>query len=106
MPGEFQEIVDRLISQAKTEAIRVTLHANQEMIKDDVSIDDVIHALESPHVIEHYPEHQRGACCLVYGRSMNDEALHIVCTTTLDVAIVITVYKPALPKWKSPFQRS
>ena len=106
MSGKFQEIVDRLTSQAKSEAIRVTLHANQEMIKDDVSIDDVIHALKSAHVIEHYPEHQRGACCLVYGRSINDEPLHIVCTTTLDVAIVITVYKPSPPKWRTPFQRS
>ncbi|MGA1193166.1 MAG: hypothetical protein ACO3ZG_02155 [Kiritimatiellia bacterium] len=52
MSGEYQEICDRLIQQADAEALRVTLHAHQEMVKDGVSLDDVLQVLKQPLVLE------------------------------------------------------
>jgi hypothetical protein len=56
-------------------------------------------------VLENYPEHRRGACCLLYGRAANGRHLHVVCTTAQPVLIVITVYEPRPPRWITPTQR-
>jgi hypothetical protein len=79
--------------------VRITQHASEEMIAENVSLDDVYHAMSSAEVLEDYPEHRRGACCLLGGRTSRGRALHVVCTTDLTLAILITVYEPKPPKW-------
>ena len=37
--------------------------------------------------------------------SLDVRYLHIVCTTSLGLATIITVYEPKLPKWVTPFKR-
>ena len=100
-----QAIIDRLRQQAETDRLRITLHAHQEMVEEDVSLDEVVSVLSQAKVVENYPDHKRGACCLVCGPSPAQRHLHIVCTTSLDAAIIITVYEPKPPKWVTPFQR-
>ena len=98
-------ITVRLRRQAEGDRLRITVHAHQEMVEEDVSLDDVIHALGQAMLVENYPEHQRGPCCLVCGQSAGERYLHVVCTTSLGLATVITVYEPKLPKWATPFKR-
>ncbi len=99
-------IAERLSRQAQTEQIRVTAHAHQEMVEEDILLDDILCVLRRAIVVENYPDHKRGSCCLVYGRSTEGRDVHVVCTSSLDLAIIITVYEPKLPKWKNPFTRS
>jgi len=101
----FDTIVDRLRRQAEAEYLRITTHAHQEMVEEDVSLADVIMVLRRATVLENYPEHKRGACCLVLGQTGTGRFLHVVCTTSLDVAILITVYEPKPPKWVTPSER-
>ena len=54
-------------SQAASGDYRVTQHAQQEMAEDEISLDDVLEAIRDGEILEHYPEHRRGACCLVLG---------------------------------------
>ena len=100
-----EEIERRLRGQALADRIRLTVHGHQEMVEDAVTYDDLRAALLECVVVENYPDHQRGACCLVYGRSRAGRHLHVVCTTAREMLIVITVYEPKLPKWTTPFQR-
>lgn len=102
---DFNAIMSRLRDQCSREAIRVTIHANQEMIEENISYDSMVEALSKGRVIENYPEHQRGACCLVCGQDYTGRYLHVCCTTSLEVTIIITVYEPKLPKWVTPYQR-
>ena len=60
--------------------MRDTQHAQQEMTEEAFSYDDVVHAPADGDIIENYPQHRRGACCLVYGRTPLDRPIHIVCT--------------------------
>ncbi|MFO7905611.1 MAG: DUF4258 domain-containing protein [Pirellulaceae bacterium] len=99
------EIARRLHEQASADEIRVTVHGHREMVDEDISYEAVREALRDCQVLENYPDHQRGACCLVCGRTGSGRFLHIVCTTTLDVIVIITVYKPQRPKWVTPFER-
>ncbi|MBM4122800.1 MAG: DUF4258 domain-containing protein [Nitrospira sp.] len=56
-------------------------------------------------VIENYPEHRRGPCCLLNGQTERGRPLHIVCTTAQPSLIIITAYEPRPPKWVTPTQR-
>jgi hypothetical protein len=104
--GNLLLIKERLAKQANTGKTRFTVHANQEMVEENVLYADIVDVLISGEIIENYPEHQRGACCLVCGVTRTKRTLHVCCTTSLDVAIIITVYEPKEPKWLTPYQRN
>lgn len=97
--------LERIRLHAKQEKIRVTQHAQQEMVEEEITLNQVLEAISSAQILENYPDHQRGACCLIYGYTKQKRPLHIVCTTAQPVLILITVYEPKLPKWMTPTQR-
>ena len=98
-------ITTRLREQAGADRLRITVHAHQEMVEEDVAIDEVRDVLLRATMVENYPEHKRGPCCLLCGQSSRDRYVHVVCTTSLELAVIITVYEPKPPKWLSPFER-
>lgn len=97
--------LQRIQRQAVAGEIHYTLHAQQEMVEEDFGRRDVLQAIASGQVLEDYPEHQRGACCLLYGMTDDGRHTHIVCTTAQPVLIIITVYEPLPPKWITPTER-
>jgi diphthamide synthase (EF-2-diphthine--ammonia ligase) len=102
---DIEEILRRIRTQANTEEIRITQHAHQEMAEEGITLDEVLEAIASGDVLENYHKHRRGACCLLNGLTKKGRPLHIVCTTTMPVLIIITVYEPKPPKWVTPAQR-
>ena len=42
-----QAITDRLSQQAQTDRLRITTHAHQEMVAEDIGLDDVGIALQT-----------------------------------------------------------
>jgi len=81
---DLEKVADRLCQQARDDRIRITLHGHQKMIEEEISYEVLRRSIAPVPSIEHYPEHQRGPCCLVYGYSSDERFLHIVCTTTLE----------------------
>lgn len=102
---EIQRAIEHIRGLAHDEDVRVTQHAQQEMVADGVTLDEVLEAIAVGTIIEDYPEHRRGACCLLHGLTSSGRSLHIVCTTDKPVLILITVYEPTPPKWITPTQR-
>ena len=98
-------ILERIQTQAREENIRLTQHAQQEMIEEDTVLDEVLEAIAHGRILENYPQHRRGACCLLHGLTQAGRSLHIVCTTARPMLIIITVYVPQPPKWITPTQR-
>jgi hypothetical protein len=108
--GEFdvtnlEAILEQIHTQAAAENIRITQHAQQEMVEEDITLAEVLQAIATGQMVENYPEHRRGACCLLNGHAQQGRSLHIVCTTVQPVLIIITVYEPKPPKWVTPTQR-
>jgi len=101
----LSSILLRIRSQALANNIRVTQHAQQEMVEEEITLDQVLQAVASGQIVEDYPEHLRGACCLIGGVSDGGRPLHVVCTSAQPTLIIITVYEPLPPKWISPTQR-
>ncbi|MBC7187186.1 MAG: DUF4258 domain-containing protein [Calditrichaeota bacterium] len=102
---QAEALLKRIREQASAEQIRITQHAQQEMVEEGILFDDVLEAIATGHILENYPGHRRGGCCLLCGHSKGCRPLHIVCTTSRPVLIVITVYEPKPPKWTTPTQR-
>ena len=100
-----QVVLERVRAQAIAENVRITQHAQQEMVEEDITLNEVFQSIVSAQLLENYPEHRRGPCCLLNGRTTNGRPVHIVCTTEQPALIIITVYEPKPPKWVTPTQR-
>jgi len=103
--NNLEAVLEQIRAQAAAENIRITQHAQQEMVEEDITLDEVLEAIATGQILENYPEHRRGACCLLNGFTRSGRPIHIVCTTTRPVLIIITVYEPKPPKWVTPTQR-
>lgn len=99
------EILRRIREQALRGEVRITLHAHQEMVEEGISYEEVLQAIASGQILENYPQHKRGPCCLLGGVTQTGRPLHVVCTTNQPMLIIITVYEPRPPKWVTPTQR-
>jgi len=98
-------ILARIRKQAMVGEVRITQHTQVEMDVEEITLDEVLMAIASSSILEDYPEHERGSCCLLYGCTFAGRHLHIVCTTNQHLLIIITVYEPLPPKWITPMQR-
>lgn len=104
-PTDDAAVIQRIHNQARASNIRITQHASQEMVEEEITLDHLLEALGTSFLLENYAQHLRGACCLLFGVTQDRRPLHIVCTTAQPVLIVITVYEPKPPKWITPTQR-
>jgi hypothetical protein len=103
--NDLDAVLKRIQTQAEAENIRITPHAQQEMVDEQITLDETFEAIVTGQILENYHEHRRGACCLLNGITKSGRSLHIVCTTARPVLIIITVYEPKPPKWPTPTQR-
>ena len=84
----------------------ITRHAEVERRNDSLSLVDVEEALRTGGIVEDYPDDSRGASCLVLGRA-DARDVHVVCgRNSYGWLVIITVYVPSLPKWRTPRERN
>ncbi len=100
------DTLNTIKQEAQAKRLELTLHATQEAHAEGISADEIRQALINGQVLEDYPEHRRGACCLIYGDTNAGRPIHVVCTSQRKPVLIITVYEPKLPKWVTPTQRS
>ena len=80
-------------------------HGDVERQNDNLSIAEVEESLVQGSILEQYPDTGRGECCLVVGYTAKGKPIHVVCGKRGDSLVVITVYIPGPPKFKTPFER-
>ena len=96
---------ERLKETIRTRGVVLSLHAQQEAAVEAIGYDEIVQALLNGIIVEDYPAHRRGPCCLVYGQTDAKRDLHVVTTTTLSPALVITAYEPMAPYWTTAVTR-
>ncbi|MDI6792746.1 MAG: DUF4258 domain-containing protein, partial [bacterium] len=64
---DFEAVLKQIHAQAAAENMRITPHAQQEMAEEDITLDNVLEVSATGQILENYPEHRRGACCLLNG---------------------------------------
>ena len=80
-------------------------HGDKERQNDNLSIQEVEEAISNGKILEQYEESIRGESCLVVGFTNYGKPVHVVCGKSDDQLVIITVYIPAPPKFKNPFER-
>lgn len=84
---------------------RLSRHGDDERVADDLTIFEIREALGSGRVLEHYRDSGRGTSCLVAGFTNAGKPIHIVCGSRKNHLIIVTVYIPRPPKFKTPYER-
>lgn len=80
-------------------------HGDQERQNDGLTIAEIEEALLTGRVLEQYKDTGRGESCLVVGFTDAGKPVHVVCGTRGDWLVVVTVYVPQPPKFKTPYER-
>jgi hypothetical protein len=85
---------------------RLSEHADRERENDAIEMSELHAALLGAELLEDYPEDKRGHSCLLLGFD-DARPIHIVCAIDRNnVLVIITVYIPAVPKWKNESERN
>ncbi|MCP5106616.1 MAG: DUF4258 domain-containing protein [bacterium] len=80
-------------------------HADEERMDDNLTILEVEEALLSGRILEDYPDDRRGESCLVAGFTNSGIPVHIVCGGREDGFVIVTIYIPSPPQFKTPYER-
>lgn len=84
----------------------LSLHADEERLAETLTIAQLEEVLQSAELLEDYPSDPRGPSCLVLGY-VDGSPVHVVCGRTKQGRlIVITVYRPKMPKWLDERRRA
>jgi hypothetical protein len=88
-----------------TQHYRYSRHGDAERQNDGLSLSEVEEALATGRILEQYSDTGRGESCLVAGFANGGKPIHVVCGRMNDWMVVVTVYIPTPPKFKTPFER-
>lgn len=70
-----------------------------------LTFDEIEQAIMSGRMIEHYDDTGCGESFLVAGFTGAGKPVHAICGRIGDDMVIITVYIPAPPKFKNPYER-
>ena len=79
--------------------IRWTNHVIIRLMQRNISQSDVEYALLNGNIIEEYEKDYPYPSCLVYGVSVDNKILHIVCGSNEEELWIITAYYPNRDEW-------
>jgi len=80
-------------------------HGDQERQNDNLTVAEVEECLLAGRIIEQYADSGRGESCLVAGFTSAGKPVHVVCGMRSIWLVIITVYIPRPPKFKSVYER-
>ena len=80
--------------------IEWTLHGAKRLLQRGIPAGDIDAAIMSGEVIEDYPEDYPFPSCLLLGKALTGNTLHVVCAIGDDKLWIITAYKPTPTDWE------
>ena len=97
--------INWIIAQITGNEYYFSKHADQERQSEDLTISEIEEALLSGRILEEYKDTGRGKSCLVVGFTNSGKPVHTVCGRRGEQLVIITVYIPRPPKFKTPYER-
>lgn len=80
-------------------------HGDQERQNDNLTLSEIEEAILRGKILEKYEDTGRGKSCLVTGFTDKGKPIHLVCGQRGDQLVIITVYIPQPPKFKTAYER-
>ncbi len=97
--------IEWIIEKVREDNYFFSKHGARERQNDDLLIAEIEEALISGRILEHYENTGRGQSCLVVGFTKSGKPIHVVCGERGWQMVVITVYIPLPPGFKTPYER-
>ena len=97
--------IDWIRERVRNNEYYFSKHGDQGRQNDNLSIAELEEAVLTGRILEQYADMGRGESCLVAGFS-NNKSIHVVCGHRGDWLVIVTVYIPMPPKFKSPYERA
>ncbi|AGX86285.1 DUF4258 domain-containing protein [Candidatus Symbiobacter mobilis] len=81
--------------------VRITDHADEEAVNDDLAFDEIYYSVIKGEIIEDYPNDRPYPSCLVFGKNFTGEPIHSVWGYNPDNlwVVLLTVYRPDPKRW-------
>ena len=92
--------IDTIKQMVKDGKIRWTNHVIVRLFQRNISQEDIESAILNGEIIEEYENDYPYPSCLVYGMTLKDKILHIVCGLNEIELWIITAYYPDNMKWE------
>ncbi len=83
----------------------LSMHGDDARKDDNLLISEIEEAISNGRIIEEYEDTGRGESCLIAGFTDSGKPIHIVCGERGNQMVIITVYIPKPPKFKTIYQR-
>ena len=92
----FERILNRLREKIRAGHYVMTLHAEEEMDDDGLTIYDIEHGIMTGKILERQKDKNTGeAKYRIKGRTVEDKSVEILAKETpTDKLVIITVYRP------------
>lgn len=93
--------IEDIIAAIRKRHVRITDHADEEAVDDDLTFDEIYYSVTQGEIIEDYPTDRPFPSCLIMGRNSSGQAIHSVWAHNPknQWAVLITVYRPDPAKW-------
>ena len=91
----YERVLRQMREKIRTRQYVMTLHAEEEMSDDDLTIFDVERAILTSEVIERQGDHTTGEWkCLILGQSVHGDGVEIVAKVSVTgTLVIVTVYR-------------
>lgn len=96
--------IEKLQTYFSEDKIFVTAHASERFHQRGINIKDIRNAINYGEIIEQYPDDYPYPSCLVWGRNLCDEIIHVVMSDEGNSSRIITAYFPDADKWSDDFK--
>lgn len=100
----LQYTINDVIKILNTNKIIWREHVLERMLERNIKRADIKHCLSNGEIIEEYPKDYPFPSCLVFGTTIKNKPLHVVCSIENDYLFIITTYYPNLIKWENDYK--
>ena len=82
----------------------ITIHAAERLKQRGMALEDIINSVLHGEIIEQYPTDYPLPSCLILGKTVDQETMHVVIGSDLLTMWIVTAYKPDKEKWDESFR--
>lgn len=97
-------LIKNLQKICSIETIEITLHAAKRLEQRGITLDDIVSGICTGEIIEQYPDDYPFPSCLILGKSSEQQPIHIVVGTNLELLWIVTAYYPSSNKWENDWK--
>lgn len=104
----MSKFLKKIIELVDKNDVRISNHGYEELVKDQLSVREIMIGVSSAELIEDYPTFPKGHCCLVRQYDKERKYIHVVWGIPKGVscpAVLVTAYRPDPDKWSKDFLR-